>query len=225
MVRKEPDLSNVAKRLTNKRQQCADEIRALMECMAVRFSLLRCAGRDTVGRPLQTPHARRTLLRTRPERDTCAPVSPSLWSSTTTARARGLEAARCDSPRSPPLRRRRGAIGRRHFSAHVPTPPIPTLLPNPTHRKAAWSSRTRHASSSAPRPCCACKTRYVPNALVGRLSAASPSAPLLALLTHSPPSLATYDPPNTQAKTDATRAQLSYRIQRIVSLFKRHGFR
>jgi hypothetical protein len=37
MVRKEPDLSNVAKRLTNKRQQCADEIRSLMECMAVRF--------------------------------------------------------------------------------------------------------------------------------------------------------------------------------------------
>jgi hypothetical protein len=36
MVRKEPDLSNVAKRLTNKRQQCADEIRALMECMSVR---------------------------------------------------------------------------------------------------------------------------------------------------------------------------------------------
>lgn len=39
MVRKEPDLSNVAKRLTNKRQQCADEIRSLMECMAVRFFL------------------------------------------------------------------------------------------------------------------------------------------------------------------------------------------
>jgi hypothetical protein len=37
MGRKEPDLSNVAKRLTNKRQQCADEIRSLMECMAVRF--------------------------------------------------------------------------------------------------------------------------------------------------------------------------------------------
>jgi len=28
-----------------------------------------------------------------------------------------------------------------------------------------------------------------------------------------------------QPKTDATRAQLNYRIQRIVSLFKRHGFR
>jgi hypothetical protein len=31
--------------------------------------------------------------------------------------------------------------------------------------------------------------------------------------------------PHQQAKTDATRAQLNYRIQRIVSLFKRHGFR
>jgi len=40
MVRKEPDLSNVAKRLTNKRQQCAEEIRSLMECMAVRFRFL-----------------------------------------------------------------------------------------------------------------------------------------------------------------------------------------
>jgi hypothetical protein len=35
-TRKEPDLTSLSKKLTSQRLECADEIKSLMECMAVR---------------------------------------------------------------------------------------------------------------------------------------------------------------------------------------------